>query len=175
LLSEPGSYIDLLILVLANENWISKRVLTSYTDILDYCCEARNKLTNQFWTTMPIGLREWLNTYEAAPVGISAPNSATQVRAMVVPSPRLLSGTCRKGRRSCGIAAKLREVVHKRSHREWAVYKEKYLGNFQPLLAGKAHYCSKWFRVVLSNADLFEEIANRGCYGPRCSLRPVAA
>jgi hypothetical protein len=106
------------------ENWISKRGLTSYTDNLEYCCEARNKLMNQFWTAMPKGLRERLDTYEAAPVFIDARNSATQVSAKVVPSPRLLSGACRKGRRSCGIAAKLREVVHQRSHREWAVYKE---------------------------------------------------
>ena len=29
------------------ENWISNRVFTSYTDILDHCCEAWNKLTDQ--------------------------------------------------------------------------------------------------------------------------------
>ena len=41
------------------ENWISNRVFTSYTDILDHCCAAWNKLTNQPWTIMSIGLREW--------------------------------------------------------------------------------------------------------------------
>ena len=41
------------------ENWISNRVFTSYTDILDHCCAAWNKLTDQPWTIMSIGLRDW--------------------------------------------------------------------------------------------------------------------
>jgi transposase len=41
------------------ENWISNRVFTSYTDILDHCCAAWNKLTDQPWTIMSIGLRVW--------------------------------------------------------------------------------------------------------------------
>jgi transposase len=41
------------------ENWISNRVFTSYTDILDHCCAAWNKLIDQPWTIMSIGLREW--------------------------------------------------------------------------------------------------------------------
>jgi hypothetical protein len=43
------------------ENWLSNRVFTSYTDILDHCCEAWNKLVAQPWTIMSIGLREWAN------------------------------------------------------------------------------------------------------------------
>src|ERR671912_171155 len=43
------------------ENWISNRVFTSYTDILDHCCDAWNKLVDQPWTIMSIGLRDWLN------------------------------------------------------------------------------------------------------------------
>ena len=41
------------------ENWISNRVFTSYPDILDHCCAAWNKLIDQPWTIMSIGLREW--------------------------------------------------------------------------------------------------------------------
>ena len=37
------------------ENWLSNRVFTSYTDILDHCCEAWNKLVDQPWTIMSIG------------------------------------------------------------------------------------------------------------------------
>ena len=40
------------------ENWISNRIFTSYSDILDHCCAAWNKLTDQPWTSMSIGLRE---------------------------------------------------------------------------------------------------------------------
>ncbi len=41
------------------ENWLSNRIFTSYGDILDHCCAAWNKLTDQPWTIMSIGLREW--------------------------------------------------------------------------------------------------------------------
>jgi hypothetical protein len=43
------------------ENWISNRVFTSYTAILDHCCDAGNKLVEQPWTTMSIGLRDWVD------------------------------------------------------------------------------------------------------------------
>ncbi len=45
------------------ENWISNRVFTSYTDILDHCCDAWNKLADQPWTIMSIGLRDWTHEF----------------------------------------------------------------------------------------------------------------
>jgi transposase len=45
------------------ENWISNRVFTSYTDILDHCCDAWNKLVDQPWTIMSIGLRDWAHEF----------------------------------------------------------------------------------------------------------------
>ncbi len=41
------------------DNWLSNRIFTSYNDLLDHCCDAWNKLTNQPWTIMSIGLRDW--------------------------------------------------------------------------------------------------------------------
>ena len=41
------------------ENWLSNRVFTSYADILDHCCAAWNKLTDQPWRIMSIRLRDW--------------------------------------------------------------------------------------------------------------------
>ena len=41
------------------ENWISNRVFSSYTDILNHCCAAWNKLTDQPWRIMSLGLRDW--------------------------------------------------------------------------------------------------------------------
>jgi transposase len=41
------------------ENWLSNRIFTSYPDILDHCCAAWNKLVDQPWTIMSIGLRDW--------------------------------------------------------------------------------------------------------------------
>ena len=35
------------------------RIFTSYTDILDHCCAAWNRLTDQPWRIMSLGLREW--------------------------------------------------------------------------------------------------------------------
>jgi len=41
------------------DNWISNRIFPSYRDILDHCCAAWNKLTDQPWLIMSIGLRDW--------------------------------------------------------------------------------------------------------------------
>ena len=41
------------------DNWISNRIFGSSEDILDHCCDAWNRLTDQPWRIMSIGLREW--------------------------------------------------------------------------------------------------------------------
>ena len=41
------------------DNWLSNRIFTSYHDLLDHCCDAWNKLINQPWTIMSVGLRHW--------------------------------------------------------------------------------------------------------------------
>ena len=41
------------------DSWPSNRVFNSYADILDHCCFAWNKLIDQPWTIMSIGLRDW--------------------------------------------------------------------------------------------------------------------
>ncbi len=41
------------------DNWLGNRVFVSYEDILDRCCDAWNRLTDQPWTIMSIGLRDW--------------------------------------------------------------------------------------------------------------------
>jgi hypothetical protein len=38
---------------------LSNRIFNSYPDILDHCCSAWNKLTDQPWRIMSIGLRDW--------------------------------------------------------------------------------------------------------------------
>jgi transposase len=40
-------------------NWLSNRIFKSYDDIVDHCCFAWNKLIDQPWRIMTIGLREW--------------------------------------------------------------------------------------------------------------------
>ena len=42
------------------ENWLSNRTFKSYADILDHCCHAWNKLIDQPWRIMSIGMRDWL-------------------------------------------------------------------------------------------------------------------
>jgi hypothetical protein len=42
-------------------NWLSNRVFASYDAIVDYCCDAWNRLADQPWRVMSIGLREWAN------------------------------------------------------------------------------------------------------------------
>ena len=45
------------------ENWLSNRIFTSHDDIVDHCCEAWNKLIDQPWTIMSIGLRKWAHEF----------------------------------------------------------------------------------------------------------------
>jgi hypothetical protein len=41
------------------DNWLSNRIFKSYDDILDHCCFAWNRLMDQPWRIMSIGLRQW--------------------------------------------------------------------------------------------------------------------
>jgi len=45
------------------ENWLSNRVFHSYDDIVALCCEAWNKLVDQPWRIMSLGLRDWANGF----------------------------------------------------------------------------------------------------------------
>ena len=45
------------------DNWLSDRVFTSYGNIVDLSCEAWNKLIDQPWTIMSIGLRQWAHGF----------------------------------------------------------------------------------------------------------------
>ena len=41
------------------DNWLSNRVFTSYTNIVDHGCYAWNMLIDQPWHIMTIGRRKW--------------------------------------------------------------------------------------------------------------------
>jgi len=41
------------------DNWLSNRVFESYDDIVGHCCAAWNKLVDQPWRIMSLGLRHW--------------------------------------------------------------------------------------------------------------------
>jgi transposase len=45
------------------DNWLSNRVFKSYDDIVDHCCDAWNKLVEQPWRIMSIGLRNWAHGF----------------------------------------------------------------------------------------------------------------
>jgi hypothetical protein len=45
------------------DNWLSNRVFTSYTNIVDHCCYAWNTLIEQPWHIMTIGLRDWAHRF----------------------------------------------------------------------------------------------------------------
>ena len=44
------------------DNWLSNRVFDPDA-ILDHCCDAWNKLVDQPWTIMSIGLRDWAHRF----------------------------------------------------------------------------------------------------------------
>src|SRR4051794_29965131 len=50
---------------LTTNNWLSSRVFASYRDIVDHCCDAWNRLIDQPWIIMSIGLRDWANPSNA--------------------------------------------------------------------------------------------------------------
>ena len=41
------------------DNWLSNRVFKSYDDIVAHCCDAWNRLIDQPWKIMSIGMRDW--------------------------------------------------------------------------------------------------------------------
>ena len=54
------------------DNWLSNRIYSSYEDIVDHCCFAWNKLVEQPWRIMSIGLRQWAHGYCSVHFGITA-------------------------------------------------------------------------------------------------------
>jgi len=45
------------------DNWLSNRVFLNADDLVDHCCDAWNKLEEQPWRIMSIGLRDWTNGF----------------------------------------------------------------------------------------------------------------
>lgn len=45
------------------DNWLSNRVFASYDALLDHCCDAWNRLVDQPWLIMSIGLRDWADGF----------------------------------------------------------------------------------------------------------------
>ena len=45
------------------DNWLSNRIFNSYEEILDHCCDAWNRLVDQPWIIMSIGMREWAHGF----------------------------------------------------------------------------------------------------------------
>ena len=41
------------------DNWLSNRVFSSYENLVDHCSYAWNRLVDQPWCIMSIGLRDW--------------------------------------------------------------------------------------------------------------------
>lgn len=45
------------------DNWLSNRVFQSYDNLVDHCCEAWNRLVDQPWKIMSIGMRDWAHRF----------------------------------------------------------------------------------------------------------------
>lgn len=45
------------------DNWLSNRIFAAYDDIVAHCCEAWNKLIDQPWRIISIGMRDWAHRY----------------------------------------------------------------------------------------------------------------
>ena len=56
------------------DNWLSNRIFNSFDDIVDHCCDAWNKLINQPWRIMSIGLRTGPIGHDHQLLSISRPS-----------------------------------------------------------------------------------------------------
>ena len=45
------------------DNWLSNRIFQSHEAIVDHCCDAWNRLVDQPWRIMSIGLRDWAHGF----------------------------------------------------------------------------------------------------------------
>ena len=45
------------------DNWLSNRIFQSYDDILDHACAAWNRIGDQPWRIMTIGMRDWAHGF----------------------------------------------------------------------------------------------------------------
>ena len=45
------------------DNWLSNRIFQSYDDILDHACAAWNRIVDQPWRIMTIGMRDWAHGF----------------------------------------------------------------------------------------------------------------
>lgn len=45
------------------DNWLSNRIFKSYDDVVDHCCFAWNRLVDQPWRIMSLGLRQWAHGF----------------------------------------------------------------------------------------------------------------
>jgi transposase len=45
------------------DNWLSNRVFATYDNIVADCCESWNKLIDQPWRIISIGMRDWVHQY----------------------------------------------------------------------------------------------------------------
>ena len=45
------------------DNWLLNRVFQAYDDIVNHCCHAWNRLAEQPWRIMSIGLRDWAHGF----------------------------------------------------------------------------------------------------------------
>ena len=41
------------------DNWLSNRIFSSYENVVDHCCFAWNRLIDQPWRIMTLGLINW--------------------------------------------------------------------------------------------------------------------
>jgi len=45
------------------QNWLSNRVFKNYDDVVAHCAFAWNRLTDQPWRIMSLGLRDWAHGF----------------------------------------------------------------------------------------------------------------
>lgn len=46
-----------------HDNWLSNRMFETNGAILDHCCAAWNKLADQPWRIISIGMRDWAHRF----------------------------------------------------------------------------------------------------------------
>lgn len=50
-------------LEIVRDNWLSNRIFRDHDDIVAHCCQAWNRLVDQLWCILSLGMRDWARRF----------------------------------------------------------------------------------------------------------------
>ena len=163
------------------DNWLSNRIFKSFDEIVAICCEAWNRLIDQPWKIMSIGLRKWAHRYCLMLSGIRLAsgtriyNSLTAARASSI-RPSLLKTAARTaymGGLGCGKRMALKAhsrqssyCARQNKHNAFIVMKPSAFASRGLTLDSHLKCNSEVFDKILGGRSITEAFSWCQIYGP---------